>query len=811
MSIMKKLQALLLLLILMFANFFPFGKVFAQDDPLNQETANAMGITYQSHVASVGWQEPWINNGEASGTTGQSLSLEALKIRLMNAPAAASIVYAAYLPNIGWQDQVTGDQLAGTTGQDLEMEAIKISLINMPGYKVEYQAHIENIGWCPWVSQGEIAGTIGKSLRMEGIRIRIVSSRDSAALNAAIKSAGVLNPSEYFNYDTVLPSLTAALALPAITTADVLAKIGAINVAIAALEIVPDTTAPVIQLIGSEPASANQIMVATETADSYADPGVVATDNLAGNITAKVVVTGTVDTRTVGSTPLTYTVTDAAGNSATIERTVNVVARLDPATITKYASSLVIPWAMPTSVDPNDPANTSYYEIAMRQFDQQMLPAGLPMTTVWGYGSTNPGAVFNSPSLTIETKANVPTRIKWINDLVDANGNYLPPLLPIDQTIDGFPDFTGALGTNSSQTAYTGPVPITTLVNGAHAASDRSGFPESWYLPTANNIPANVATAGPDYAINQTTAQSGTSWTPGNAVFDYTNDQKANTIWYHDNALGFTITNAYAGPTGFYLIRDNPGDTLTDSATVAGGTAAVLPGPTAVTLQQYVDSIDTGSVYEIPMVLQDRTFNTDGSLFYPGKTTEFDSYTDSSRSDTEITPVLNPEFLGDTIIANGNTWPTLKVQQKKYRFRFLNGSQARTFILGLQDTTKPVINPSFWQIGSNDGFLAAPTCLTTLLMMPGQRADVIIDFSKSTINDNIILTNIGPDSPYHGGVPGLDFPVANPTTTGQVMQFKVIASDVNPDLSTDPSLLILPGIATPLSTPTTPGSDIVPN
>ena len=81
-----------------------------------------------------------------------------------------------------------------------------------------------------------------------------------------------------------------------------------------------------------------------------------------------------------------------------------------------------------------------YYEISMKQITQQILPAGLPATTVWGYGAVNgmgknPLLVHNAPSLTIEAKANTPVRIKWINDLKDANGNYLPHLLPVDPTL----------------------------------------------------------------------------------------------------------------------------------------------------------------------------------------------------------------------------------------------------------------------------------------------------------------------------------------------------------------------------------------
>ena len=147
-----------------------------------------------------------------------------------------------------------------------------------------------------------------------------------------------------------------------------------------------------------------------------------------------------------------------------------------------------------------------YYEISMKQFEQQILPAGLPATTVWGYGavkSASPSGLLlhNAPSLTIEAQADRPVRVKWINDLKDADGDYLPHLLPVDQTLhwanppggvkgrDTRPEFTETPG------PYTGPVPIVTHVHGAvGVADDSDGYAEAWYLPAAKNIP--LATPG---------------------------------------------------------------------------------------------------------------------------------------------------------------------------------------------------------------------------------------------------------------------------------------------------------------------------
>ncbi len=115
---------------------------------------------------------------------------------------------------------------------------------------------------------------------------------------------------------------------------------------------------------------------------------------------------------------------------------------LDPLSVSKYVTPLLIPPVMPTAgtVKLKGGKNADYYEISVKQFDQQILPAGLPATTVWGYGAVKAAdkrglMIHNAPSLTIEAKAGRPVCVKWINDLVDGNGNYLPHLLPVDPTL----------------------------------------------------------------------------------------------------------------------------------------------------------------------------------------------------------------------------------------------------------------------------------------------------------------------------------------------------------------------------------------
>src|SRR5690349_5942276 len=102
----------------------------------------------------------------------------------------------------------------------------------------------------------------------------------------------------------------------------------------------------------------------------------------------------------------------------------------DPAGIPKYRMPLIIPPAMPPT---QRLPQFDFYQIAVRQFQQQILPAGMPKTTVWSYGSASSSGIFNYPAFTIEATANRPVRIKWINDLIDRKtGKYLPHLLPVD-------------------------------------------------------------------------------------------------------------------------------------------------------------------------------------------------------------------------------------------------------------------------------------------------------------------------------------------------------------------------------------------
>jgi spore coat protein A, manganese oxidase len=488
---------------------------------------------------------------------------------------------------------------------------------------------------------------------------------------------------------------------------------------------------------------------------------------------------------------------------------------LDPSSVPKYETPLLIPPVMPRAGTITLPGGkpADYYEISMKQLSEQILPAGFPPTTVWGYGAVrgqgrNPLLIHHAPSLTIEAQWKRPVRIKWINDLTDDNGHYLPHLLPVDQTLHWANPPGGTTGRDMRPTftetpgRYTGPVPIVTHVHGAVGVGDESdGYAEAWYLPAADNVPQGYATEGTWYNFFKGKAESsyGAAWGPGFATFQYPNANRASTIWYHDHALGMTRLNVYAGPAGFYLIRGGPsGDkAVLDSRT---GVSAVLPGPAPKEGDKFPPN---KTYFEIPIAIQDRSFNADGSLFYPDSREFFDGATASKPGfipSTDLSPIWNPEFFGNMIMVNGNTWPFLNVQQRRYRFRFLNGCQSRFLILDFSN----IPGVEVWQIGNEGGFLAAPVNLTAdnsnqLLMALAERADLIVDFTNVPVGRHV-LANIGPDEPFGGGEPPDDFDVADPETTGRIMAFNV-GPAIAPDPTTPPSFLVLPAI-TPLPAPT---------
>ena len=498
---------------------------------------------------------------------------------------------------------------------------------------------------------------------------------------------------------------------------------------------------------------------------------------------------------------------------------------LDPTTIPKYVTPLVIPPVM------NNDGAANSYDIAVRQFEQQILPGGIwntingredtfPATPVWSYGpdsdsadivAPDPTSQFNYPAYTLETISDVPVSVRWINDLVDADGHYLPHLLAVDQTLHwANPEMDCRMGdprtdcSGDNPEPYTGPVPIITHVHGAHVDPHSDGYPEAWWLPAANDIPEGYAMSGTLFD-DATGTNDGTL---GYADYVYRQDQPASTLWYHDHSLGMTRLNVYAGPAGFWLIRGGRNDEI--QAPGPGG-LAVLPGPAPVAGQTVLELNVPGNpvrsaIREIPIVVQDRSFNADGSLFYPDNRAFFEGLNTAKGPsqfpgegklkidfvpDSDIAPLWNPEAFFNVMGVHGVSWPKLGVAPARYRFRLLNGCNSR--FLNLAMFTAGGQEIPFYQIGSEQGFLPEVAMISTgfatplpgngtmpvpvpaadpqqaLLMAPAERADVIVDFGNLADGTVVTMINTAPDAPF-GGFP--DDP-ADPDTTGQVMRFVV--------------------------------------
>jgi spore coat protein A len=231
-------------------------------------------------------------------------------------------------------------------------------------------------------------------------------------------------------------------------------------------------------------------------------------------------------------------------------------------------------------------------------------------------------------------------------------------------------------------------------LHGACVLPDDDGYPEAWF--TAHG-------------------EHGPKFNPRPSC--YPNCQAATTLWYHDHCLGITRLNVYAGLTGFYLIRDDAEKSL---------------------------NLPQGD-FEIPLMLQDRLFHRDGSLYYPKVV----------NGPTEH-PIWIQEFYGDMNCVNGKVMPFLEVEPRKYRFRLLNASNSRFYHLRLYnaDATGHALNdsfdvPAFNQIGTDGGLLPAPLELRYLLITPAERFDIVIDFSDyagkffSLVNDAPAPYNMG--------------------------------------------------------------------
>lgn len=173
-GIMRKTKKGMLLLVLLLMGLIPLPACVNAVETESQAQAFQGNYRYQTHIQNVGWQD-WQTEGSVSGTTGRSLRLEGLKLKISDAPNLG-VTYQTHIQNIGWQNWVNDGAEGGTTGRSLRMEAVRIKLTGTAAanYDVYYQAHVQNRGWMTWVKNGELAGTEGLSYRMEAIRIIII-------------------------------------------------------------------------------------------------------------------------------------------------------------------------------------------------------------------------------------------------------------------------------------------------------------------------------------------------------------------------------------------------------------------------------------------------------------------------------------------------------------------------------------------------------------------------------------------------------------------------------------------------------------
>ncbi len=327
----------------------------------------------------------------------------------------------------------------------------------------------------------------------------------------------------------------------------------------------------------------------------------------------------------------------------TTEAATVIPGTIDPTTIPMYVNQLS---GAPPVYTYTTNATARQYTVYMDSFNQQILPAvinpatglNFPMTKVWGYGGqTNAGLVYNSPGPSFEAVRGTAIDVKYVNNVGNgldkdgnpSNENYMFAVDPslhwanpnnidmntvMTQTMAGIyplfpPGYDGTVSTsNPSGFNAQSPVPLVTHLHGAEVQSYYDGGPNEWFT--------NGGVRGSNYSSYVPAAAN-------EAVYHYPNTQQGTTLWYHDHALGLTRLNVMSGLAGFYFLRD-PADPVD----------LVLP---------------TGA-YEMPLAIQDRIFNLDGSLYFP-----------STGLNPTMHPYWMPEFFGNTIMVDGKVWPNMNV------------------------------------------------------------------------------------------------------------------------------------------------------
>jgi len=398
---------------------------------------------------------------------------------------------------------------------------------------------------------------------------------------------------------------------------------------------------------------------------------------------------------------------------------------LDPLTIPQFAEPLPVAGDISVVDATSAGANGAVFSVTAEEFQSQILPAsmGLGASWVWGYTVAGDDTTVVRPSYlgpVIIAERNVPAMPEYLNAL--PVGGNVQANLPIDMTldwanpagIDCIKDPVTDEYTNPVCGAipYIGAIPIATHLHGGEVSPFFDGGPDAWFTPGAVQM-------GPGY--------------PG-SVYEYPNEQQESTIWFHDHALGITRLNVYAGLAGVYPIIDPANPPL-----------AAMPAFPA---------------YDIPLIIQDRSFDVNGQIFY--------NLASNPQPNPTVHPFWIPEFIGDTIVVNGKTWPFLDVEPRQYRFRLVNGSNARFYDLTMNKGAK------FLVIATDDGYLANAVLTPNVVIGPGERYEVIVDFSKVNVPKKkafkeVIMSNVAA-TPFPAGGPVV------PGLTDTVMQFRVTPS-----------------------------------
>jgi len=394
----------------------------------------------------------------------------------------------------------------------------------------------------------------------------------------------------------------------------------------------------------------------------------------------------------------------------------------------RWVDPLPVPPVATTAKRPKDVSpKADYYEITM-QASQHRFHRDLGPATVWTYGQPGKTPVLLGPTIVAETGR--PVVIKWIN-LLPTDPNLFPLKDSIDPTIAGFDVPTGAA------------IPH---LHGGHTAAQFDGTPMQWWTADGQK--------GDDYVTD---------------TFTYMNDQPAALLWYHDHTLGATRFKPYLGLAAGYLVFDKTdnGDKINGQKVPAGY-----------------------GKYHLPLVIQDKQFNADGTLFYP---------TEAKGGGSGGHPTWVPEFFGDTPVINGKAYPFLDAQPRRYRLRLLNGSQARFYNLRFHQVSGSDL--PFWVIGSEGGLLPAPAPMSSLLIAPGERFDVIVDFTGIPLGSTVMMTNDAHE-PYPDG----DDPIV---TELMKIKIKTAVPTNDRDKTVLPASLILPAVPRLAATPGLPPRDVV--